>query len=284
MRIVFVLLFSLAMFAPASYADGREQHHVALTEDVGGPIAQLANANDGARRRPVSSALRGAQTIYNFENGALYQIYANPAYVSAILLDPGETLNNIAAGDTSRWTVTQAQGGADGAARAIVLIKPQATGLRTNLVLITDRRTYLVEAISQAGPVYSAEVAWAYPQNAAPASAGEPMDALNLNYRVRTAQGRTPVWMPTRVFDDGRRTWIEFAPGVVASDLPPLFVITADGAELVNYRVQGRRYMVDRIFDVAELRLGTKAQTVVRIERNPSDPSQAPTVRRSIHP
>ena len=35
----------------------------------------------------------------------------------------------------------------------------------------------------------------------------------------------------------------------------------------MNYRVQGRRYMVDRIFDVAELRLGTRAPNIVRIER-----------------
>ena len=49
--------------------------------------------------------------------------------------------------------------------------------------------------------------------------------------------------------------------------LPPLFVITGEGAELVNYRVDGRRYMVDRVFDRAELRLGVRAPQVVRIER-----------------
>ena len=49
---------------------------------------------------------------------------------------------------------------------------------------------------------------------------------------------------------------------------PPLFVIGASGqAELVNYRMRGRFYVVDRIFDAAELRLGTKKQQVVRIER-----------------
>ena len=37
--------------------------------------------------------------------------------------------------------------------------------------------------------------------------------------------------------------------------------------ELVNYRVQGRYYVVDRIFDAAELRLGLKHQDVVRINR-----------------
>jgi type IV secretion system protein VirB9 len=68
---------------------------------------------------------------------------------------------------------------------------------------------------------------------------------------------------------------VEFADSIAASDMPPLFVITEDGAEIVNYRVQGARYIVDRLFDVAELRLGARTQTIVRIERTPSAPLRA---------
>ena len=35
--------------------------------------------------------------------------------------------------------------------------------------------------------------------------------------------------------------------------------------QLVNYRVAGRYYVVDRLFGVAELRLGGKKQQIVRI-------------------
>jgi len=51
--------------------------------------------------------------------------------------------------------------------------------------------------------------------------------------------------------------------------MPPLFVLSADGntAELVNYRVQGHRLIVDRLFTVAEPRLGAKHQQKVRIAR-----------------
>src|SRR5262249_36773754 len=103
------------------------------------------------------------------------------------------------------------------------------------------------------------------------------------DYRLRTVRGSKPRWMPVRVFDDGRRTWIEFSPDIAATDMPPLFVITADGAELVNYRVQGARYMIDRVFDTAELRLGARAQTIVRIGRGPHDPRPVarPRGRRS---
>jgi type IV secretion system protein VirB9 len=56
--------------------------------------------------------------------------------------------------------------------------------------------------------------------------------------------------------------------GVAASEMPPLFVLSSGGtAELVNYRVRGPYYIVDRLFAAAELRHGTKPQTIVRISK-----------------
>jgi type IV secretion system protein VirB9 len=243
------------------------------------PVDTLAAANRAARQRPMRNGFVEARHVYSYAPGALYEVYANPSFVSTILLEPGESLSEIAAGDTSRWLVTQANAETEGGGRVIVLVKPQTAGLRTNIVLITDRRTYLVEAISQAGSTYSAQIAWCYPAPTPEALASSAH--FNENYRIRTIRGREPAWKPTRVFDDGRRTWIEMAPNIAASDMPPLFVITDEGAELVNYRVQGARYMVDRIFDRAELRLGTRAPIIVRIDRRRgSSSASAPSGER----
>lgn len=234
------------------------------------PLQALEAANVAARQRPAADGFNAARQVYTYKPGALFELYANPNYVSTILLEPGETLNNIAAGDTSRWMVTQADAESQNEPRTIVLVKPHATGLRTNIVLITDRRTYLIEAIAQSGSAYAAQVAWSYPQSDGAPSTAKPK-ALNAAYRIRTIKGSKPIWTPTRVADDGRRTWIEFPPDAEAADLPPVFIITGEGAELVNYRVQsfagGQRYMIDRVFDRAELRLGAKAPVIVRIER-----------------
>jgi len=241
------------------------------------PSELLARANEAARQRPETTSFLQARQIYTYAPGAIYELYTSPSFISAILLEPGESLGDVAAGDTSRWMVqeTSAETGIDG--RTIVLVKPQATGLRTNIVLVTDRRTYTIEAIAQAGSAYSAQIAWCYPPEEEARMAS--VDQLHFGYRIRATRGGRPNWMPTRVFDDGQRTWIEMPEAVASSDLPPLFIITGEGAELVNYRVQGRRYMVDRIFDVAELRLGTRAPTIVRIERE-----GATTQRRPVRP
>jgi len=80
--------------------------------------------------------------------------------------------------------------------------------------------------------------------------------------------GDRPSWRPLRAFDDGQKTYIEFPSGLSQGEAPPLFVLGADGkAELANYRVRERYYIVDRLFDAAELRLGLKKQQVVRITR-----------------
>ncbi len=243
------------------------------------PLQAVAAANGAARQHPGRDGFVEARHVYTYAPGALYELYTNPSFISTILLEPGETLNDVAAGDTSRWMVTEATAETETDGRTIVLVKPQVTGLRTNIVLITDRRTYLVEAISQAGDAYSAQIAWCYPDTAS-AGPATPIDRLNFDYRVRTVRGRVPSWTPTRVFDDGRRTWIELPANVIATDMPPLFVITPEGAELVNYRVQGTRYMVDRVFDVAELRLGTRAPVVVRIERGSARAAERQRRRR----
>ena len=98
-----------------------------------------------------------------------------------------------------------------------------------------------------------------------PVSTGIAIEQLQFNYRI---SGDTPAWRPLRAFDDGRQTWIEFPADLATGEAPPLFVLGDKGkAELVNYRVAGRYYVIDRLFAAAELRLGAKRQKIVRINR-----------------
>jgi type IV secretion system protein VirB9 len=121
-------------------------------------------------------------------------------------------------------------------------------------------------------------LAWSYPADAlialraaqtsaaaaAPVVAGLDVTALRFDYAI---SGDHPAWRPLRAFDDGTRTYIQFPGTLGIGEAPPLFVIADGKVELVNYRVSGRYYVVDRLFDIAELRLGTHHQQVVRIAR-----------------
>ena len=155
--------------------------------------------------------------------------------------------------------------------RTLLLVKPTRAGIRTNIVLATDRRTYLIEAIAIEGRAYSAQTAWRYADESSRSNAtdinGVALDGLNFRYRIDTVRGQPPRWRPVRVFDDGRRTYVEFPLDITTSEAPPLFLRDGPDVALVNYRVAGNRYVIDRLFDVAELRLGGQRQTIVRISR-----------------
>jgi P-type conjugative transfer protein TrbG len=236
-----------------------------------GPITALTAANADARRQPDPDAFVDATQMYDYAPGALYEVYAAPGYLSTILLEPGEAVVTVAAGDTTRWMVEETTSGDLGDPRALLLVKPLRAGIRTNIVLATDRRTYLIEAIAVQGSAYSVQTAWRYRDGAAHRNASIvgaiALEELNFRYHIETVRGRAPHWRPVRVFDDGRRTYVEFPLDIAASEAPPLFLRDGADVALVNYRVAGNRYVVDRLFDVAELRLGGQRQTIVRISR-----------------
>ena len=247
--------------------------------------AAVREANAEARTFPRPDAYINATLFYDYEAGRLYQVQTSPHFLTAIILRPGEKLVAKAAGDTVRWVLGETAQGAGPGQQVVVLLKPIRGGLRTNIVLTTDQRTYLVEAESREGGTYTSAVSWNYPQEqlaaALAAQAAEvarsqnvvaapalPIDQLHFDYKVEPVQGRPPRWQPLRVFDDGTRTYIQFPVNMAATDAPPLFLVgPGNKAELVNYRYQGGYYVVDRVVDVAELRIGEKPQTIVRITR-----------------
>lgn len=232
----------------------------------------LAEANSGARQRAAPGAFSEATLLYAWEPGAIYELQTSPDFVSTLLLEPGEVLIDIAAADTARWSVSNTLSGD----RALLIVKPSAPKLKTNIVLVTDRRAYLIEAVSAAGEVYTAQAAWTYPAPPAPPPVPDPEPTpeppprpLHEDYVLKAPRKGPPPWMPEKVWDDGRRTFVQFPEDIAASDMPPLLIRTPEGLELVNYRIHGRRYEVDRIFTEAELRLGRKKPVVVTILRRP---------------
>ena len=244
------------------------------------PTQAIREGREGALIEPSVDGYVNAIQIYPYTEGALYRLYASPGQVSDIALQPGEELVSVSAGDTVRWVVGDTNSGSGATARAHVLVKPISSGIRTNLMIATNRRTYHLELESVSGG-YMAALSWRYPadelagltarndraiaREAESIGRGLTLEGLNFDYRM---SGDNPAWKPVRFFDDGRQVFIQMPDSIIATDLPPLFVVGDDGdAELVNYRIRGNYYVVDRLFRAAELRLGERNQTVVRIMR-----------------
>ncbi|KJC56371.1 conjugal transfer protein TrbG [Bradyrhizobium sp. LTSPM299] len=244
------------------------------------PVSRIETANSAARVEPRKSGYFNAAQIYTYSPGALYQVYASPGQITDIALETGEQLTGsgpVAAGDTVRWVVGDTESGNGDTRRVHILVKPTRASIETNLVVNTDRRTYLMELRSREKP-YMPSVAWFYPEDRTaktPSISAVPVLPDLAQRRFRYAiEGDNPPWRPLKAYDDGRKVYVEFPQGIVQGELPPIFVLGQDGElEIVNYRAYGNVLIVDRLFAAAELRLGGEHQQKVRIVRNDGRPA-----------
>jgi type IV secretion system protein VirB9 len=242
--------------------------------------ARVETANDAARVEPRRDGYFNAEQIFPYSPGALYQVYAAPGQITDIALEQGEQLTGsgpVAAGDTVRWVIGDTESGSGDTRRVHIMVKPTRAAIETNLVVNTDRRTYLIELRSREHP-YMPSVAWAYPEDRTTRARSAPATPIlpgTSQRRYRYAiEGDNPPWRPLNAYDDGRKVYIEFSRGIAQGEMPPLFVIGTDGTtEIVNYRSFGNVLIVDRLFAAAELRLGGDKQQKVRIVRNDGRPS-----------
>jgi P-type conjugative transfer protein TrbG len=252
---------------------------VVKTSKASSPKADVAQANRAALREPIARDYVNAVQVYPYAQNALYRLYTAPGQVSDVVLEVGETLSAISAGDTVRWSVGDTSSGSGPSKQVHVMIKPFAADLKTNLVILTDKHTYHLD-LQSTDRVAMAAVSWNYPdqgliaskqdqmpQTDVPPSIDNNVDLESLKFRYAIS-GDAPIWRPIRAFDDGHKVYIEFPSQIDQEQAPPLFVVGENGdSELVNYRIRGNYYVVDRLFAVAELRLGADKQQRVRISR-----------------
>lgn len=229
---------------------------------------------------------RDGRVLYSYGAG-LPTVVCAPLRVCMIELQSGEKLvGEPQIGDSVRWNLSPALYGSGASSTSVIVLKPQGPGLDTNLLITTDRRAYYLRLLSKPDD-YVARVAFAYPddeenerkwqqhlaeqkdqQNKATRIAELPPNAVEsmyFNYRLKGDDSIRPV----RVFDDGKKTYIQISETAKNREAPVLVVIGADGKqEMVNYRVKDDMYIVDRLFEKAELILGSgKKARKVEIDR-----------------
>ena len=279
----------------ASVAVGQKTENKANATVAVTPETVVAQANQQALQLPLASDFFNATMTYNYMPGAVYSIYCAPLSLTDIALEPGEKIISIAAGDSLRWQISQTYSGSlSGALVQHIIIKPNADNLKNTILITTDRRVYHLVLMSQNSNSDMVEVKWNYPSspvtyvtNQAQGYSGDSGSVLNsntsgspfqldlsrldFNYKFGTVKGAKPSWYPTRIFNDGRQTFIEFPADFYNSELPVLYIATTDKTygTMVNWRLKGRYMVIDAVINKAKLASGVASdqdQTVVQIE------------------
>jgi P-type conjugative transfer protein TrbG len=203
-------------------------------------------------------------------------VVCSPLRICVVELEPGEKLvGEPHVGDSVRWEISPASVGNGETAMPLIVIKPTAAGLDTTMMVPTDRRAYYFRLQSRPDE-YLARVAFSYPENQdqqwrlfrqqqdaahekKPEAANTKVlpDAVDIVYWDYAIKGGDPTLRPSRVLDDGTKTYIQMPPATGKTEAPVLVIHGLDGGELVNYRVKGDIYVVDRLFNRAALIVGT---------------------------
>jgi type IV secretion system protein VirB9 len=230
---------------------------------------------------------RDGRVLYAYGAG-LPSVVCAPLRVCIIELQSGEKLEGEPQiGDSVRWHLSPASFGAGESATPVIVLKPMQPGLDTNLLITTNRRAYYLRLLSKPDD-YVARVAFSYSedednqrqwlQHLAQQKERErkqtqiaelPLNAVeSMNIAYKVTGGDTSI-RPVRVFDDGRKTYIQMSAEAQHREAPVLVVIGSGGKqEMVNYRVKGSMYIVDRLLERAELVLGAGKKTrKVKIDR-----------------
>ena len=240
------------------------------------------------------------RVLYVFGQGMPVMVCA-PLRVCAVELEPGEHLQSQPQiGDSRRWEITPVMSGSGLDQTPLLVVKPIEPGLETDLIIPTDRRTYVVRLISDPTRFVS-RLAFQYPdddrakwatfqaqQDAATRDAEAVAEQKRAQEQAKDKQAGVlpmaenaldnlyfdyklsgdPAYRPERVLDDGQHTYLIYPNDGRFRELPTLLMLVNGKTELVNFRVDGTRYIVDRLFDKAILVVGVgKKQTRVMITR-----------------
>ena len=208
-----------------------------------------------------------------------------PLHICVIKLLVGEKITSLSIGDSIRWKVQSTTAGKV----PVVVVKPTAVGIATNLVVTTDHgRLYYFTLRSDRKGEYVPEIAFYDPQQlvevvkqesdqkaevdqkkeaAVATLPGIDPATLDFDYSVN---GDTGVIKPVRVFSSAGHTYIQMPENMGYGDAPAIFVVTNNEQQLANFRLVGAYYVIDGIPQEIKLVLGAggHAKTVTITQKH----------------
>ena len=281
-----MLLLAVAMFIG----------NAALQAETGGPVSAEAAQNsvqrDWAGQTATAALGEDGRVVMTYGEAPAALVCA-PLHICAIEFGPEEEFHDTPSlSDPVRWQMEVREGFAGGFRRQYLILKPAPSAGKAVLTAFTDRRFYSIRLVPDPAN-YTPVLSFRFPDEEAAAlrarieagrrdeeaeearlaaaaaaeveqtgvptgdglvAAGE----LNFDYRIAGDAG----FAPQRIYDDGEKTYIEL-PRSWRGEFP-VFHAGSGHDRVVNYRVDGRRYEIEGVFEAGSLRLGRK---IIRIRR-----------------
>ena len=221
-----------------------------------------------------------------YDEAEVYQIDGRVKVQTTIKFREDEAIENVAIGDSEAWQVQPNR------AQSLLFVKPLAPTARTNMTVVTSKRTYLFDLVAspRSAPLYV--LRFSYPQEeraereaqlareaaaaqeqASPveiAAANDPFavaDPDNLNFAWSSEGDRGLI--PARMFDDGEVMFLTWPEG---ASIPAILITNEKGDEgPVNTTVRGNTVVLDMVPRTIVLRSGS--ESAVLTNNGPARPT-----------
>lgn len=232
---------------------------------------------------PLIASAGNAISRYTYEEGGIYPVRAGLGIATTIELDPADPVLDYSAGFSGGWDIVRRE--------HLFYIKPKNVDVDTNLLIRTQRRSYIFELQVAASDwrkldeVRSRGVQYriAFDYDDAPEVGAEPVadvvpepvietvKPMHYDYDLST-KTRHEWLVPTSVYDDGSFTYIRLPnPGNIPSgNWPTVYARNARHDEdfVVNSNVEADTIVVHGIYPFLVLRHG---EETVGLRRNPTE-------------
>jgi type IV secretion system protein VirB9 len=208
-----------------------------------------------------------AATVYDYDNDWVYEVYTQTLRATDICLEPGEQVTETPfVSDSERWILGAGANKENGIEIQHIYVKPKASGLEASLIINTDRRVYHL-IVKSFKDIHMPVVRWRYPGREMPGTyiglaerngeAGVPGPDprfLSFNYRITYSWNwfKKPRWLPSLVYDDGKKTYLTFPLDISRGELPAVFENRDD---VVNYRSAGNVIIIDKLIEKITVKL-----------------------------
>ena len=208
---------------------------------------------------------------YTYKSGEKTLVVTYPGIITDIVLQPGETIERITVGDKHRWEIdTYNDVSANGSQH--VYVQPIQEGLSTNMIILTDRRTYQVAL--ETSVFYDSIVAWKYPgesnvvqQKKEAVMEVESADLLTFDYSISNRKNFR--WAPKFIFDDGFNMYIAIDPDEIAKNPPAIFTENIIGnLVLVDYELVDDNIIINKVYKNLQIRVKDDIIKVLRINND----------------
>ena len=250
----------------------------------------------------VAAADNRIRTL-SYDANQIVRILGKAGIQSTIEFASDERIENVAVGDSSAWQITPNR------RASLLFVKPLVARSRTNMTVVTDRRTYMFDLVAgekSAAPVYALKFSYPHEKMAeASGKTAEPVVAASVPSQAPAITAADKLhfdWsskgygklLPSRIFDDGSSLYMSWNRD---TPLPAILTQSEDKKEgPVNYRMSGEYIVISPIPSNLVLRYGRKVATlwpnhtivparhVAAPERIASAPPPAPQISMASPP